>query len=103
MRSRIDQHIAARFTQTFLSLAKVSAAQAHARSDMTGRLVDTYTNISTVKLFSHSNREADYAKKGMEYFLTTVHPQMRLATLLGSGVWAINALLIFAIAMPDGK
>lgn len=79
-------------------LAKISSAQAHARSDMTGRLVDTYTNISTVKLFSHSNREADYAKKGMEYFLTTVHPQMRLATLLGSAVWAINALLIFAIA-----
>jgi len=79
-------------------LAKISAAQAHARSDMTGRLVDTYTNISTVKLFSHSNREADYAKKGMEYFLTTVHPQMRLATLLGSAVWGINALLIFAIA-----
>ncbi|MCE3251638.1 MAG: multidrug transporter ATP-binding protein [Cellvibrio sp.] len=79
-------------------LAKISSAQAHARSDMTGRLVDTYTNISTVKLFSHSNREADYAKKGMEHFLSTVHPQMRLATLLGSGVWAINALLIFAIA-----
>jgi ATP-binding cassette, subfamily B, multidrug efflux pump len=79
-------------------LAKISSTQAHARSDMTGRLVDTYTNISTVKLFSHSNREADYARKGMEYFLSTVHPQMRLATLLGSGVWAINALLIFAIA-----
>jgi ATP-binding cassette subfamily B multidrug efflux pump len=79
-------------------LAKISSAQAHARSDMTGRLVDTYTNISTVKLFSHSNREADYAKKGMEYFLSTVHPQMRLATLLGTGVWAINAMLIFAIA-----
>lgn len=79
-------------------LAKISSAQAHARSDMTGRLVDTYTNISTVKLFSHSNREADYAKKGMEYFLSTVHPQMRLVTLLGTGVWAINALLIFAIA-----
>ena len=79
-------------------LAKISTAQAHARSDMTGRLVDTYTNISTVKLFSHSNREADYAKTGMEYFLSTVHPQMRLATLLGSGVWVINVLLIFAIA-----
>ena len=79
-------------------LANISSAQAHARSDMTGRLVDTYTNISTVKLFSHSNREADYAKKGMEHFLSTVHPQMRLVTLLGSGVWAINALLIFAIA-----
>ena len=79
-------------------LAKTAMKQADARSDMTGRLVDTYTNISTVKLFSHSNREADYAKKGMEYFLSTVHPQMRLATALSSSVWAINAALIFAVA-----
>lgn len=79
-------------------LTKVSTRQADARSDMTGRLVDTYTNISTVKLFSHSNREAEYAKKGMEYFLSTVHPQMRLATALSSCVWAINALLIFSVA-----
>lgn len=79
-------------------LAKISAKQADARSDMTGRLVDTYTNISTVKLFSHSNREAEYAKQGMEHFITTVHPQMRLATLLSSGVWIINALLIFSVA-----
>jgi ATP-binding cassette subfamily B multidrug efflux pump len=79
-------------------LSKISTRQAHARSDMTGRLVDTYTNISTVKLFSHSNREAEYAKKGMEYFLGTVHPQMRLATLLGTSVWVINVILIFAIA-----
>ena len=79
-------------------LAKVSARQADARSDMTGRLVDTYTNISTVKLFSHSHREADYARSGMEHFLSTVYPQMRLATLLSSGVWLINALMIFAVA-----
>lgn len=79
-------------------LAQVSTAQADARSDMTGRLVDTYTNIATVKLFSHSRREAVYAREGMEHFLTTVYPQMRLATLLNSGVWAINALLIFAVA-----
>lgn len=79
-------------------LAKTAMRQADARSDMTGRLVDTYTNIATVKLFSHSNREAEYAKQGMEYFLTTVHPQMRLATALSSSVWAINAALIFAVA-----
>jgi len=79
-------------------LSKTAMRQADARSDMTGRLVDTYTNISTVKLFSHSNREAEYAKRGMEYFLSTVHPQMRLATALSSGVWAINAALIFAVA-----
>lgn len=79
-------------------LLKVAAKQANARSDMTGRLVDTYTNISTVKLFSHSNREAEYAKTGMENFLNTVYPQMRLATQLNSGVWLINALMIFAVA-----
>jgi ATP-binding cassette subfamily B multidrug efflux pump len=79
-------------------LLKVAATQANARSDMTGRLVDTYTNISTVKLFSHSNREAEYAKTGMENFLHTVYPQMRLATQLNSGVWLINALMIFAVA-----
>jgi ATP-binding cassette, subfamily B, multidrug efflux pump len=79
-------------------LIKISTRQADARSDMTGRLVDTYTNISTVKLFSHSNREADYARQGMEHFLTTVHPQMRLATQLGVSVWLINALLIFSMA-----
>lgn len=79
-------------------LTAISTRQADARSDMTGRLVDTYTNISTVKLFSHSNREAEYARQGMEYFLSTVHPQMRLATALSSSVWAINVLLIFSVA-----
>jgi ATP-binding cassette, subfamily B, multidrug efflux pump len=79
-------------------LGKTSISQADARSDMTGRLVDTYTNIATVKLFSHSNREAHYAKEGMEKFLNTVHPQMRLVTALSCSIWIINALLIFAIS-----
>ncbi len=78
-------------------LAAVSEAQADARSMMTGRIVDTYTNISTVKLFSHSRRETDYAREGMEAFLETVHPQMRLATSLTAMVWACNALLIFSV------
>ncbi len=77
-------------------LSAVATRQAHARADMTGRIVDTYTNIATVKLFSHSRRESDYARDGMERFLYSVYPQMRLATLLNSGVWTINALLIFS-------
>lgn len=78
-------------------LQAVSSKQADARSDMTGRIVDTYTNISTVKLFSHSARETSYAKKGMEKFLYTVYPQMRLATSLSFGVWICNALLTFGV------
>ena len=76
-------------------LKAVSQQQADARSVMTGRIVDSYTNISTVKLFSHTQREADYAKDSMNGFLQTVYPQMRLVTWLYSAVWINNAILIF--------
>ncbi len=79
-------------------LEQTASRQADARSDMTGRIVDTYTNIATVKLFSHSSREADYAREGMDKFLHTVYPQMRLVTALNVSVWGINALLIFSVA-----
>ena len=79
-------------------LQSVSMKQANARSEMTGRIVDTYTNISTVKLFSHARREADYAKESMDGFLQTVYPQMRLAVCLKTCVWLLNAALIFSVA-----
>ncbi|BBC41836.1 hypothetical protein PDPE_1-02677 [Photobacterium damselae subsp. piscicida] len=46
-------------------LKQVATEQADARSLMTGRIVDSYTNISTVKLFSHSTKETDYAEDGV--------------------------------------
>jgi ATP-binding cassette, subfamily B, multidrug efflux pump len=79
-------------------LRHISARQADARSAMTGSIVDTYTNISTVKLFSHSQREADYVKESMDGFLQTVHPQMRLVTKLNISVWVLNSILLFSIA-----
>ena len=78
-------------------IKQISKRQADARSIMTGRIVDSYTNITTVKLFSHSRREADYAKESMDGFLKTVYPQMRLVTVLESCVEMANAILIFAI------
>lgn len=78
-------------------LGRVAAKQADARSTMTGRIVDAYTNIATIKLFSHSQREAEYAKEGMQSFLKTVYSQMRLATGLTISVWAINLLLVFSV------
>jgi len=78
-------------------LRDVSALQADARSEMMGRLVDSYTNISTVKLFSHANRESAYTREGMDQFLQTVHPQMRLVTKLQITVWMLNSLLIFSV------
>ena len=50
-------------------LARVAKAQADARSLMTGRITDAYTNIATVKLFSHARREAGYARGAMQEFL----------------------------------
>ncbi|MDC0603621.1 ABC transporter ATP-binding protein/permease, partial [Aliiglaciecola sp.] len=79
-------------------LKSVSQKQADARSIMTGRIVDSYTNIMTVKLFSHTSRESDYAKEGMTGFLNTVHPQMRLVTVLYGCVWFSNALLVFSVS-----
>ena len=52
-------------------LSAISQLQADARSMMTGRVVDSYTNISTVKLFSHSSREEGYARDAMDDFLGT--------------------------------
>ena len=77
-------------------LAKTAQRQADARSIMTGRITDAYSNISTVKLFSHGAREARYAKESMEEFMQTVHAQMRLASLLSTLSFAVNALLIFS-------
>ena len=79
-------------------MGKISQAQADARSMMTGRIVDSYTNIATVKLFSHSNREETYAKEAMDQFLDTVYRQMRLFTVLNVLVLWSNALLLFAVA-----
>jgi ATP-binding cassette subfamily B multidrug efflux pump len=59
-------------------LARVSRDQADARSTMTGRITDAYTNIATVKLFSHARREAGYARDAMKEFMKSVYRQMRL-------------------------
>lgn len=76
-------------------LRKVSILQADARSVTTGRIVDSYTNIITLKLFSHNQRESAYVKEAMSEFMATVHPQMRLVTWLNISVWSINMLLVF--------
>jgi len=74
-------------------LARVAQEQADARSLMTGRITDAYTNIATVKLFSHARREAGYARTAMEEFLGTVHRQMRMV----SGFEIVNHVLSMAL------
>ena len=78
-------------------LRDISGKQADARSLMTGRVVDSYTNIMTVKLFAHAGREERYAREAMSQFLDTVHPQMRYVTKLNFGLNLSNAMLLASI------
>ena len=75
-------------------LAKTSEVQAEARAVMTGRVIDSYTNIMAVKLFAHTSAEDIYARDSMDAFLQTVHAQMRLATKLNVCLRLMNYLLM---------
>jgi ATP-binding cassette, subfamily B, multidrug efflux pump len=79
-------------------LGKVAKAQADARSLMTGRITDAYTNIATVKLFSHGNREAGFARSAMQEFMGTAYAQMRLVTAFEVCIQALNVALVAATA-----
>jgi ATP-binding cassette subfamily B multidrug efflux pump len=79
-------------------LGKISAEQADMRSLVTGRVVDSYTNIPTVKLFAHADREDSYAKEGMEWMLEAVNRSMRLSTLMTTTLQILSGVLIFTMS-----
>lgn len=78
-------------------LGKISKRQADARSVMTGRVTDAYTNIQTVKLFAHAGRESQYAKDSMQTFMITVFKQMRLGTMYEMCINMLTAILFFGV------
>ena len=79
-------------------LGKISHVQSDARSVMTGRVVDSYTNIATVKMFAHAEREDSYAQDSMQSFLDITQQQLRLVTLLTVALNCLNAALLFSVA-----
>jgi ATP-binding cassette subfamily B multidrug efflux pump len=79
-------------------LSRLARSQADARSLMTGRITDAYTNIATVKLFSHANREATFARSAMKEFLVTVHGQMRLVSFFEFVNHTLSMLLVLSTA-----
>ncbi len=80
-------------------MRRISKAQADARSDLTGRIVDSYTNIQTVKLFAHAAREEGYARESMTPFMDTVYRQFRLVTGLNFVLESLNGLLLFSAGL----
>ncbi|SDL98104.1 ATP-binding cassette, subfamily B, multidrug efflux pump [Oryzisolibacter propanilivorax] len=79
-------------------LGAVGKEQADARSLMTGRVTDAYTNIATVKLFAHTRREAEYARNAMDAFKATGYAQMRLV----SQFEIANHLMITLLLLGSG-
>ena len=79
-------------------LGRVAAAQADARSLMTGRVTDAYTNVATVKLFSHASREAGFARASMQEFMHTAYAQGRLVSGFEITNHVLSMVLIAATA-----
>ena len=78
-------------------LGRVGKSQADARALMTGRVTDAYTNITTVKLFSHTHREAGFARAAMQEFAQTGHAQMRLVSAFETANFALSMALTAAM------
>ncbi len=77
----------------------IAKEQADARSVVTGRIVDSYTNIQTVKLFAHASREEAYVRDSMDPFLDNVYRQFRLVTRLNVTLEVLNGALLFAVSL----
>jgi ATP-binding cassette subfamily B multidrug efflux pump len=74
-----------------------SEAASNARSAVTGRVVDSYTNIHAVKMFAHHDREIDYAKEAIEEARRTFQIEMRLYTTMDAGLMIMNGLLVVGV------
>jgi ATP-binding cassette, subfamily B, multidrug efflux pump len=71
-----------------------SKSVSEARSALTGRIVDSYTNILTVKLFARAREEDDYVRESLDYHTGRFHAQLRLNTLFAFTLTSLNAMLI---------
>ena len=74
-----------------------ATASSEARSAVTGRVVDAYANIHSVKLFSHDDRELAYGKEAIEKARLTFQAEMRVVTVMDLVLTALNGLLIVGV------
>mgnify|MGYP000923648807 CR=1 FL=1 len=78
-------------------IGPASEAASNARSAVTGRVVDSYTNIHSVKMFAHHTREVDYAKEAIEEARRTFKIEMRLYTIMDAGLMVLNGFLVVGV------
>ncbi len=78
-------------------IGPASEAASNARSAVTGRVVDSYTNIHAVKMFAHHSREIDYAREAIEETRRTFQVEMRLYTIMDVALMLLNGVLIVGV------
>ena len=76
-----------------------SRAASEGRSQVTGRVVDSYTNILTVKLFARARDEDAYVRESMDTLNVLFQRQMRLVTLFAVSLQILNAVLVATVAV----
>lgn len=74
-----------------------ATASSDARSAITGRVVDSYTNIHAVKMFAHHDREVTYAKEAIETARQTFQREMRIITTMDVALTTLNGFLIVSV------
>ncbi|MCP3882978.1 MAG: ABC transporter ATP-binding protein, partial [Sulfitobacter sp.] len=82
---------------TIKRVAVASQAASDARSEVTGRVVDSYSNIHSVKMFAHHDREIEYAKGAIEKARVTFQKEMRIFTIMDICLVSLNGLLIVGV------
>ncbi|SPJ27044.1 ABC transporter ATP-binding protein [Falsiruegeria mediterranea] len=82
---------------TIKRVGPASQAASDARSTVTGRVVDSYTNIHSVKMFAHNDHELAYAKEAIEHTRKTFQVEMRIFTIMDAVLVTLNGLLIVGV------
>ncbi|EEX09077.1 ABC-type multidrug efflux pump [Ruegeria lacuscaerulensis ITI-1157] len=82
---------------TVQRVGPASQAASDARSTVTGRVVDSYTNIHSVKMFAHARQELDYAREAIEETRRTFQTEMRIFTIMDAVLVALNGVLIIGV------
>ncbi len=82
---------------TVQRVGPASKAASDARSAVTGRVVDSYTNIHSVKMFAHDEQELDYAREAIEETRRTFQVEMRIFTIMDAVLVGLNGLLIVGV------
>lgn len=82
---------------TIKRVGPASQAASDARSAVTGRVVDAYTNIHSVKMFAHHESEMDYAKESIERSRQTFQTEMRIYTNMDIMLVTLNGILIVGV------